>query len=72
MLAVQKIFTAGPTLSERAVYSGTLEGKVAAMDIVTGTTKWITTVVGARFQANPSVITYKGEVYYPGVSGDLQ
>lgn len=62
----------GPTLSERAVYSGTLEGNVAAMDIITGTTKWITTIAGARFQANPCVITYKGDVYYPGLSGDVQ
>jgi eukaryotic-like serine/threonine-protein kinase len=62
----------GPTLSERAIYSGTLEGKVAAMDIITGSTKWVTAIAGARFQANPCVITYKGDVYYPGVSGDVQ
>lgn len=70
--ASTKNIYSGPTLSERAVYSGTLEGKVAAINIVTGTTKWITTIVGARFQASPSVITYKGDVYYPGISGDLQ
>ena len=68
--STQNIYS-GPTLSERAVYSGTLGGKVIAMNIQTGTTKWITTVAGARFQASPSVITYKGNVYYPGLSGDM-
>jgi outer membrane protein assembly factor BamB len=62
----------GPTISERAIYSGTLEGKIIAMDINTGTTKWISSINGARFQASPCVITYKGDVYYPGLSGDIQ
>jgi len=62
----------GPVLSERAVYSGTLEGKVVAMNILTGATKWVTTITGARFQASPCVITYKGDIYYPGLSGDVQ
>ena len=69
--SIKNIYS-GPTLSERAVYSGTLEGKVAAMDIITGATKWVITIAGARFQANPCVITYKGDIYYPGLSGDVQ
>ena len=62
----------GPTLSGKTLYSGTLEGKVVSIDIQTGVTKWISIVAGARFQASPSVITYKGDVYYPGLSGDIQ
>ncbi|HMJ46465.1 MAG TPA: PQQ-binding-like beta-propeller repeat protein [Ferruginibacter sp.] len=69
--STQNIYS-GPTLSDRAVYSGTLGGKVVAMNIQTGTTKWITAIPGARFEASPSVITYKGDVYYPGLSGDVQ
>jgi outer membrane protein assembly factor BamB len=69
--STQNIYS-GPTLSEKAIYSGTLGGKVISMNIQTGATKWISTIDGARFGASPSVITYKGDVYYPGLSGDMQ
>lgn len=69
--STQNIYS-GPTLSERMVYSGTIGGKVAAMNIQTGATKWITTIPAAAFYASPCVITYKGEVFYPGLSGDIQ
>ncbi len=62
----------GPTLSDRALYSASLEGSVEAFDILTGTVKWIKTVDAARFSASPCVITYKGDVYYPGLSGAIQ
>ncbi len=69
--SIQNVYS-GPTVSDRAVYSGTLGGKVIAMNLQTGATKWITTVPGARFQASPCVIAHKGNVYYPGLSGDVQ
>jgi len=61
----------GPTLSTQFVYSGTLDGQVVSMDIQTGVAKWVTTIAGARFQASPCVINYKGDVFYPGLSGDI-
>jgi outer membrane protein assembly factor BamB len=69
--SIQNIYS-GPTLSEKVLYSGTLGGKLIAINIQSGSTKWIKAITGARFYASPSVITYKGNIFYPGISGDMQ
>lgn len=68
--SIKNIYS-GPTLSERALYFGTLDGGVLSINIQTGVTKWSNNITGARFQSSPSVITYKGDVYYPGLSGEI-
>jgi outer membrane protein assembly factor BamB len=62
----------GPTLSARALYTASLEGSVEAFDMLTGAVKWIKTMDAARFSASPSVITYKGDLSSPGLSGAIQ
>ncbi|HEX6426921.1 MAG TPA: PQQ-binding-like beta-propeller repeat protein [Niastella sp.] len=69
-LSAKNIYS-GPTITEKYVYAGTLEGKIYCLDRATGFIKWSKGPFQG-FQSSATVLKYSGKTFHPGVTGIVQ